>query len=43
MVSAWRRIKEWIRLPDYIYYINGPEILPPPLSREEEQEVFIYI
>lgn len=40
VVSAWRRIKEWIRLPDYIYYINGPEILPPPLSREEEQEVF---
>lgn len=40
VISAWRRIKEWIRLPDYIYYINGPEILPPPLSREEEQEVF---
>lgn len=40
MISAWRCIKEWIRLPDYIYYINGPEILPPPLSREEEQEVF---
>ena len=22
-----------------IYYINGPEVLPPPLSREEEAEV----
>ena len=23
-----------------VYYINGPETLPPPISREEEQEVF---
>ncbi len=23
-----------------IYYINGPEVLPPPLSKAEEQEVF---
>ena len=23
-----------------IYYIHGPETLPPPLSREEEQDVF---
>lgn len=23
-----------------VYYINGPETLPPPLSREEEKEVF---
>ena len=26
---------EWPEL----YYINGPETLPPPLSREEEDEV----
>ena len=26
---------EWLEL----YYINGPETLPPPLSREEEDEV----
>ncbi len=26
---------EWPEL----YYINGPETLPPPLSREEEAEV----
>ena len=29
-----------IRLPDYAYYINGPETLPPPLSKEEEKVVF---
>ena len=28
-----------IRLPDYAYYINGPETLPPPLSKEEEKVV----
>ncbi len=24
---------------DHVYYINGPETLPPPLSKEEEQRV----
>ena len=36
-------LRKWMlyfRLPDYIYYINGPETLPPPLSREEEKLVF---
>ncbi|MGN0664263.1 MAG: RNA polymerase sporulation sigma factor SigE [Negativibacillus sp.] len=37
--------KNWIvslfrRRQKGIYYINGPEILPAPLSREEEQAVF---
>lgn len=40
LASVWRRVKRRVRLPDYIYYINGPETLPPPLSREEEQAVF---
>ena len=39
--SAWlRRWMLCLRLPDHIYYINGPETLPPPLSREEEKLVF---
>lgn len=29
-----------VRLPDYSYYINGPETLPAPLSKEEEKIVF---
>ncbi|MEG2022465.1 MAG: RNA polymerase sporulation sigma factor SigE, partial [Oscillospiraceae bacterium] len=29
-----------IALPDYIYYINGSETLPPPLSQDEEKVVF---
>ena len=29
-----------IRLGNHIFYINGPETLPPPLSREEEMRVF---
>ena len=35
-----RRWILFIRLPDSVYYINGPETLPPPLSREEEKLVF---
>lgn len=29
-----------IRLGNHVFYINGPETLPPPLSREEEAQVF---
>ncbi len=29
-----------IRLGNHVFYINGPETLPPPLSREEEMRVF---
>jgi len=36
----WRKWMLCLRLPDYIYYINGPETLPPPLTKEEEQTVF---
>ena len=36
----WQSLLIYIRLPDYIYYINGPETLPPPLSKEEERIVF---
>jgi len=28
-----------LKIRSYIHYINGPETLPPPLSREEEQNV----
>ena len=43
---VWRRLCEWGRgrriLPRRgkrgIYYVNGPEVLPAPLSREEEAE-----
>ena len=27
--------------PDEIYYINGSETLPPPLSQEEEEDMLI--
>lgn len=27
-------------LPGELHYINGPETLPPPLTREQEQEIF---
>lgn len=30
----------WLRMPDSVYYINGPETLPPPLTPEEEKLVF---
>ena len=27
--------------PRGVYYVNGPDVLPPPLSREEENEVLL--
>lgn len=33
--------KSHIGLPCEIHYINGPETLPPPLTKEEEQIVFL--
>ena len=38
--ALWKQTLELICLPDYIYYINGPETLPAPLSAEEEALVF---
>lgn len=46
MVNVFRKLGEYcrrlcIRLqPKGVYYINGSETLPPPLSREEELETF---
>ena len=42
--ALWRRLRHklqiCVRAPDYTYYINGPETLPPPLSKEQEALVF---
>ncbi|MEF9866195.1 MAG: RNA polymerase sporulation sigma factor SigE [Oscillospiraceae bacterium] len=35
------KLRICIALPDYIYYINGSETLPPPLSQDEEKVVFV--
>ena len=40
LAALCRKFIICIRLPDYGYYINGPETLPPPLSKEEEKVVF---
>lgn len=29
-----------LRMPSHLYYINGPETLPPPLTPQQEKEVF---
>ena len=39
LAALCRKFIICIRLPDYAYYINGPETLPPPLSKEEEKVV----
>lgn len=36
----WHRWLACISVPDFSYYINGPETLPAPLSKEEERIVF---
>lgn len=41
MIQWLARLREWIARkfrPKGVYYINGPEVLPPPLSSEEEAE-----
>lgn len=35
------RILRLLGLAEEIHYINGPETLPPPLTREEEQDMFL--
>ncbi len=30
----------YFAIPEGVHYINGPEILPPPLASDEEKEVF---
>lgn len=37
LVIHW--IKEVLGIGEEIFYINGPQTLPPPLSHEEEQEL----
>ena len=45
-MNATARINEITRrimargVPNSVYYINGPDNLPPPLSKEEEDEAF---
>ena len=40
-IVGWlKRYLVKIRLGNHVFYINGPETLPPPLSREEEAQVF---
>lgn len=43
LIVALRKILYNIRIklsPDKVFYVNGPETLPAPLSKEEEEEVF---
>ena len=41
IVEFFGRIKKWLRRRkrNGIYYINGAEVLPPPLEKEEENEM----
>ena len=44
--GLFERIKEWIfkdRKAQGIYYVNGAEVLPPPLEKEEENEIICRI
>ena len=44
ILSAWRYLSKKVKnilskRRGGVYYVNGPEVLPPPLSKEEESEV----
>ena len=39
LAALCRKFIICIRLPDYAYYINGPETLPPPLTADEEADI----
>lgn len=40
ITRKFQSLFNWLRMPDSVYYINGPETLPPPLTPEEEKLVF---
>lgn len=43
-MNLWQKLRIWIikhSRPDKIMYIGGSDTLPPPLSREEEQELIL--
>lgn len=41
ITELFEKIKKWIRRrkKNGVYYINGAEVLPPPLEKEEENEI----
>lgn len=44
LTSLWIRIKQhvykwFLKIGDEVYYIGGSEILPPPLTKDEEEEL----
>lgn len=38
------KLRQWASrlfgLSDGVFYINGPETLPPPLTKEQEEQAF---
>ena len=36
-----RALTKWRLIGETVHYIHGPEMLPPPLSRERETEIFL--
>ena len=38
--KLWKKVVDSLPHKNGVYYINGPETLPPPLSAKEEQAVF---
>ena len=40
LLAGLHRLLARLRLPGSVYYIGGPEALPPPLTPEEEKLVF---
>lgn len=41
LIYLWERLLQKLGLRRKVYYINGPETLPAPLSKEEEKVVFL--
>ena len=40
LLSGLKRLVLRLKAPGRVHYINGPETLPPPLTPEEEAQVF---
>ncbi|MED9892252.1 MAG: sporulation sigma factor SigE, partial [Ruminococcus champanellensis] len=38
--NLYRRLVQWLTGRGGVYYINGSDTLPPPLSKEAEAEAF---
>ena len=41
LIGRLRRLWWWLLGRHWVHYVNGAEVLPPPLTAEQEQELLL--